>query len=134
VALLKISIDWKRLFEAAEIARRLAHAPYSKFQVGAAVLAADGSVHRGCNVENASYGMTMCAERNALARAVVEGQRPVAVALVVDSRRPTPPCGACRQVLSELCAPETPVRTRTSSGKEKKYTVRGLPVFRAHVP
>ncbi len=118
--------DWKALFAAAEQARRRAHASYSKFNVGVAVLASDGTIHPGCNVENASYGLTVCAERNALARAVVEGKRPVAVAIVVDSRRPTPPCGACRQVLYELCEPSTPVVTRTVSGKQKRYTVGGL--------
>ena len=121
-----MSIDWKSLFAAAEQARRRAHAPYSKFKVGVAVLAADGTVHPGCNVENASYGLTVCAERNALARLVVEGQKPQAVAIVVDSRRPTPPCGACRQVLYELCPPGTPVVTRTVSGKQRRYTVAGL--------
>jgi cytidine deaminase len=121
-----MSIDWKSLFAAADQARRKAHAPYSKFKVGVAVLATDGSVHLGCNVENASYGLTVCAERNALARMVVEGKQPAAVAIMVDSRRPTPPCGACRQVLRELCPPGTPVGTRTVSGKQKKYTVAGL--------
>lgn len=121
-----MSIDWKSLFAAAEKARRKAHAPYSKFQVGAAVLASDGTVLAGCNVENASYGLTVCAERNALARAVVEGKKPVAVAIVVDSKRPTPPCGACRQVLNELCAADVPVITRTPGGKETRYTVGEL--------
>ena len=121
-----MSIDWKSLYAAAEAARQRAHARYSKFKVGVAVLASDGSIHPGCNVENASYGLTVCAERNALCRAVVDGKTPVAVAIVVDSRRPTPPCGACRQVLSELLPPDAPVRTRTVSGKEKKYTVAQL--------
>jgi len=119
-------IDWKSLFAAADKARKKAHAPYSKFAVGAAVLCDGGVVVTGCNVENASYGLTVCAERNALARAVVEGRKPVAVAIVVDSRRPTPPCGACRQVLSELCDPDVPVGTRTSSGLQEMYTVKGL--------
>lgn len=121
-----MSIDWKSLFAAAEKARKKAHAPYSKFKVGVAVLASDGTVHPGCNVENASYGLTVCAERNALARAVVDGKKPVAVAIMVDSRRPTPPCGACRQVISELLPPDAPVRTRTVSGKETHYTVTDL--------
>lgn len=121
-----MKIDWKTLLAAAEEARRRAHAPYSKFHVGVAVLATDGTVHAGCNVENASYGLTVCAERNALARLVVEGKTPAAVAIMVDSRRPTPPCGACRQVLYELCDPSTPVVTRTASGKQKRYTVGGL--------
>jgi cytidine deaminase len=119
-------VDWEALFQRAEAARRLAHAPYSRFRVGAAVLATDGTVHVGCNVENASYGLTVCAERNALARMVVEGKRPAAVAIVVASRRPTPPCGACRQVLSELCPGKLEVRSRTANGKEQRFTVRGL--------
>ncbi len=121
-----MSIDWKSLYAAADKARRKAHAPYSKFKVGVAVLADDGSLHLGCNVENASYGLTVCAERNALGRAVVDGKKPVALAIVVDSRRPTPPCGACRQVMGELLPKDAPVGTRTVSGKEKKYTVAEL--------
>jgi cytidine deaminase len=121
-----MSIDWKALFAAAEKARKKAYAPYSKYLVGVAVLADDGTVHLGCNVENASYGLTVCAERNALARVVVDGKKPKAVALMVDSRRPTPPCGACRQVLLELCTKDTPVVTRTLSGKETRYTVGEL--------
>jgi cytidine deaminase len=119
-------VDWEALFEAAERARKAAHAPYSRFRVGVAVLATDGSVHAGCNVENASYGLTVCAERNALARMVVEGKKPLAVAILVASRKPTPPCGACRQVLSELCPPSLEVRSRTAAGKEQRFTVRGL--------
>ena len=121
-----MSIDWKALYAAAEAARKKAHAPYSKFKVGVAVLASDGSVHPGCNVENASYGLTVCAERNALGRVVVDGKKPVALAIVVDSRRPTPPCGACRQVIAELLPEDAEVRTRTVSGKETRYTVAGL--------
>ncbi|MBK7860987.1 MAG: cytidine deaminase [Archangiaceae bacterium] len=121
-----MSIDWKQLFAAAETARKRAYAPYSKFAVGAAVLADDGTIHLGCNVENASYGLTLCAERNALARVVVDGKKPVALAIVVDSRRPTPPCGACRQVIYELLPPDAPVITRTPRGKQTKYTAAKL--------
>ena len=95
-------VDWKRLFEAAEQARQRAHAPYSKFQVGAALWCDDGSIVQGCNVENASYGLTVCAERNAIGSAVLQQKKPIAVAIVVDSREPTPPCGMCRQVLAEF--------------------------------
>jgi cytidine deaminase len=119
-------VDWKALFAAAEKARKNAYAAYSKFAVGVAVLATDGSVHLGCNVENASYGLTMCAERNALARMVVEGKKPAAIALMVDSKRPTPPCGACRQVMVELCGPQVEVRSRTPRGKETRYRVAEL--------
>lgn len=120
-------IDWNALYAVAEASRQRAWAPYSKFLVGAAVLTADGSVIGGCNVENASYGLCMCAERNALARVTLEGKQAVAVAIMVDSQRPTPPCGACRQVMAELCAPGTPVRSRTVKGKrESKSTVGKL--------
>ncbi len=119
-------IDWQRLFEAAAQARTKAHAPYSKFQVGAALLLDDGSIAAGCNVENASYGLTVCAERNALGAMVLRSRRPVAVAIVVDSKEPTPPCGACRQSLAEFGAPSMPVASRTLAGAEARWTVAEL--------
>jgi len=88
----------------ARSARDQAHAPYSKFKVGSALRARDGSVVTGCNVENASYGLTMCAERVAVFKAVSEGIREFdAVAVVADSPRLAPPCGPCRQILWEFC-------------------------------
>ena len=120
------SIDWEKLFAAAELARQHAYAPYSQYSVGAAVLTTDGAVFAGCNVENASYGLTVCAERNALAACVLAGKRPRAVTIVVDGKRPASPCGACRQVLAELCSPNTPVRSRTKSSKPKSFTVKSL--------
>jgi len=92
-----------RLVEAASVVRDQAHAPYSSFAVGAAVLDAEGRVHVGCNVENASYGLSVCAERHAVAAAVSAGVRNIeGLAVVTDTSPPTSPCGACRQVLVEF--------------------------------
>ncbi len=91
----------RRLLRAAERARRKAYAPYSRFPVGAAVLAADGSIYAGCNVENASYGLTLCAERVAIHSAVAGGRRRLVAVAVVGAPGITP-CGACRQVMDEF--------------------------------
>jgi cytidine deaminase len=96
---------WNPLLEAAWAARAHAHAPYSAFQVGAALLTADGAVFGGCNVENAAYPVCLCAERGALSTAVAAGLKPgglVAAVVVTDVQDLTPPCGACRQALSEF--------------------------------
>ena len=95
---------------AARAARDKAHAPYSNFHVGAAVIDDRGQLHVGCNVENASYGLTTCAERNAIAAAVVAGARRIsAVAVVTDADPLASPCGACRQVLAEFADPDAVV-------------------------
>ena len=99
------SAAWTPLLEAAWEARRHAHAPYSHFQVGAALLTATGMVVGGCNVENAAYPVTLCAERGALSAAVAAGLRPgdlVAAVVVTEAAELTPPCGACRQALVEF--------------------------------
>lgn len=119
-------IDWEALFTAAEAARQKAYARYSHFQVGAALLCTDGSIVQGCNVENASYGLTVCAERNAIGRMVLEGKKLRAVAIVVHSQKPTPPCGMCRQVLAEFGDPSIEVRSRNNSGMESKDTIGSL--------
>ena len=100
----------RRLIDAAIAVARRAYAPYSNFHVGAALLTADGEIVVGCNVENASYGLTICAERNAIFNAVARGLGPItAVAIVADGDDLPFPCGACRQVLSEFLPPEAPV-------------------------
>jgi cytidine deaminase len=96
-------VDPQHLLEAARAARRHAHAPFSHFPVGAALETADGQVITGCNVENATYGLTICAERVAVVKAISEGHRRfVRIAIVADTQTPTPPCGACRQILWEF--------------------------------
>lgn len=102
-------MDWDPLVAAATAARDKSHSPYSHFAVGAAVLMEDGSIHTGCNVENRSFGMTICAERTAIVTAVSQGlRRPQAIAVVTDTDPPAAPCGACREVLAEF-ADELPV-------------------------
>ncbi len=92
------------LIQAATNVRERAHAPFSKFKVGAAVEDANGRIYTGCNVENATYGLTICAERVALFKAISEGAaRLTRIAVVADTQMLTPPCGACRQLLWEFC-------------------------------
>lgn len=120
-------IPWEALFQAASAVRERAHVPYSHFPVGAAVLYADGSIISGCNVENATFGLTVCAERLALATGVAQGkQEPRAVAIVADTQPPCPPCGMCRQVMAEFATPELPVRSRTPRGEEASYSLGEL--------
>ena len=93
-----------RLVEAALRARENAHAPFSGFKVGAAIEDASGGIHTGCNVENATYGLTICAERLAVFKAISEGAGKFKrVAVAADTEALTPPCGACRQILWEFC-------------------------------
>lgn len=105
------------LVEAARAARRHAWAPFSSFAVGAALRHRDGQIFTGCNVENATYGLTLCAERVAVFKAISEGVRPdefAALVVVADTAEPTPPCGACRQILWEFCG-DVPVVLATPS-------------------
>ena len=95
--------EYKRLIEEAEKARKRAYTPYSKFKVGAAVLCDDGKIFTGCNIENASFGLALCAERVAIFKAVSEGSTKFeAIAVIGDTDKPCSPCGACRQVISEF--------------------------------
>ena len=113
-----MNIDWSALAERARLAAAAAYAPYSRFHVGAALLADDGRIFSGCNVENASFGLTVCAERNAVFAAVAAGARRFAgLVVVTSSPQPVTPCGACRQVLHEF-APSFEVRCYGQAGDE----------------
>jgi cytidine deaminase len=115
-----------RLVAAARGVGEQAYAPYSEFRVGAAVLAG-GRVFTGANVENASYGMTMCAERTAAFAAVSAGERTIdCVAVVTDEQRPTPPCGACRQVLWEFGQSSLVVAESNTSGERAMWALEDL--------
>ena len=101
----------KELMKIAGEAARLAYAPYSSFRVGAALLMEDGSVITGVNVENRSYGLSNCAERTAIFTALTQGKKEIRAIAVAgpDAEEPLPPCGACRQVISEFCPPQMPL-------------------------
>lgn len=104
------AIDWAHLEAEALAVRRHAHAPYSHYDVGAALVTRAGQVFTGCNVENASYGLCLCAERTAIAKMVAAGDRdPVALVVVTKGPVPAAPCGMCRQVLAEF-ALDLPIR------------------------
>ncbi|PGS48328.1 cytidine deaminase [Bacillus sp. AFS041924] len=120
-------MDKQELINQAIEARVNAYVPYSKFQVGAALLSKDGQVIRGCNIENASYGLTNCAERTAVFKAYSDGITEfTAVAVVADTDGPVAPCGACRQVLFELCGPNTVVYLSNLNGAIQETTVKEL--------
>jgi cytidine deaminase len=120
------TVDWDALRDAAAEARERAYAPYSGFAVGAALVSRGGQVFTGCNVENASYGLSLCAERSALAAAITSGAREyVALAIVAPGPTPASPCGMCRQVLSEF-PPGFPVRCYTPEGTVLETSVAEL--------
>ena len=110
-------------------ARKGAYVPYSHFAVGAALLCTDGKVYTGCNIENASFSPTVCAERTAFFKAVSEGHKEfeaIAICGAPDSEEPTvicPPCGVCRQVMQEFCRPDFRVILYGSEGRTKEYTL-----------
>jgi cytidine deaminase len=114
------------LFDAAKQARENAHAPYSNFRVGAALRSTSGRIFSGCNVENASYGLTMCAERVAIFKAISEGERGFsALAVVTDADALTPPCGACRQLIWEFCG-DIPVTIANLKGQTDAVQMKDL--------
>ncbi|HEV2179624.1 MAG TPA: cytidine deaminase [Gemmatimonadaceae bacterium] len=118
--------DWRELRAMAFAALDHAYAPYSRFRVGAAVRSRDGRVYSGCNVENASYPASMCAERGAIATAVADGARDfMALVIATDAADPAPPCGLCRQVLAEL-GPRLEVLSCTSRGGESRWSIASL--------
>lgn len=122
-------IDGNLLLDRARSARDLAYAPYSRFYVGAALQTKDGLVFPGCNVENAAYGLCNCAERTALFSALAAGYRPgdfSAIAVIADTPEPVTPCGACRQVMAELCYADMPVLLANTSGATRQTTVGAL--------
>ncbi|HEY9044118.1 MAG TPA: cytidine deaminase [Rheinheimera sp.] len=120
-------INWAALQQAAQDAAAQAYAPYSKFPVGVAVLAASGKVYTGCNVENASYGGTVCAERNAIAAAVVAGERKFeALVVYTPQTMLTAPCGICRQVIAEFFSPDAPVASCNHMQQQQQWTLGEL--------
>ncbi len=115
-------MDWAPLLAAARAVREHSHSPYSRFPVGAALLADDGTIWVGTNVENRSYGLTICAERAAVLAAVAAGRRRFrAVLILADADPPASPCGACREVLAEFCAPDLPVRSVNLAGEVRDF-------------
>lgn len=126
-------MDRDELVEEAKRAAEESYAPYSRFRVGAALEAEDGTVYRGVNVENRSYGLAICAERSAIAAAVTAGKRSFRAIAVYspDSDYPIPPCGACRQVLSEFFTPETPLYFVSRNGQVEEHPMKDVLPFDA---
>jgi cytidine deaminase len=118
--------EHENLVIAAKQARENAHAPYSNFRVGAALRGSSGRIFSGCNVENATYGLTVCAERVAIFKAISEGERGFsAITVVTDTERLTPPCGACRQLIWEFCG-DVPVTMANLGDKRETVQMREL--------
>jgi cytidine deaminase len=118
--------EYEALITAATQSRENAHAAYSNFRVGAALRATSGRIFNGCNVENATYGLTICAERVAIFKAISEGERGFdAMAVVTDTDSLTPPCGACRQLIWEFCG-DIPVILANLKGKIEIIPMKGL--------
>jgi cytidine deaminase len=118
------------LFEAAKAAQTKAHAPYSRFRVGAAIATADGRIFTGCNVENAAYPVGSCAEAGAISAMVAAGERRIAAIVVMgEGDNLVTPCGGCRQRIREFAAPETPIHVAGPDGIRKSFTLDELLPF-----
>jgi len=117
----------EQLVNEAKQAMNTAYVPYSKFPVGAALETEDGIIYHGCNIENSSYGLTNCAERTAIFKAVSEGVRSFSYLVITgDTDGPISPCGACRQVIAEFCEADMPVVLTNKKGNVKETTVSEL--------
>ena len=115
-----------QLVSAAREVRERAYAPFSNFRVGAAVETAEGKIYSGCNIESASYGLTVCAERVAIWKAISEGEKNLTrIAVVVDTEELTPPCGVCRQIIWEFCG-DVPVTLANLHGKTETVQMKEL--------
>jgi len=122
---------WSALSEKARLAYQKAYSPYSQFSVGAAALTTRGEIVQGCNVENASYGLTVCAERNCIAQGIIGNESTAtveftAIAIYTEQEKLTPPCGACRQVISEFFPKEAQVMAVNHLNEQKHWTVAQL--------
>jgi cytidine deaminase len=128
-----MEMEKDQLVEEARRAAEQSYAPYSRFRVGAALEADDGTVYRGVNVENRSYGLGICAERSAITAAVTDGKRSFRAIAVYspDSDYPIPPCGACRQVLSEFFSADVPLYFVSKSGEVEEHTMSEVLPFDA---
>jgi cytidine deaminase len=117
----------EELVDLARRARAQAYAPYSKFKVGAVVECRDGRVFTGCNIENSSYGLAICAERVALGKAISDGASDFTrIAVIAETHSPVPPCGACRQVILELCGGDALIVMANLQGRMEKRTISEL--------
>lgn len=122
-------METKQLIELAKEARKLSYSPYSNFAVGAVLLTKDGKIFKGSNIENASYPLCMCAERNAIYNAYMNGYRKddfVSLTLIADTDKPCTPCGACRQVLAELFPENAPINMANLKGEVLTMTIKEL--------